>query len=230
MMQTQRSDLAQLSATVIDLLPKLSEREQVISLGLYRLLAEGLPVSRQRLAAALNLPVDMIKETLAQWWGVYYDGEERVTGYWGLALPQMAHRFLIDGKTLYAWCAWDTLFIPELLGQTVRVESNCPKTRRKIKLTVAPQGVSDLDPPGAVMSLLTPEAAQVRENVVANFCHYVHFFHSSEAGENWISEHPGTFLLSIEEAYVLGKVKNAAQYKDALAQETSVRANADKRS
>jgi alkylmercury lyase len=150
---------------------------------------------------------------------VYYDGEERITGYWGLALPQMAHRFLIDGKTLYAWCAWDTLFIPELLGQTVRVESNCPETRRRIRLTVAPQGVSDLDPPGAVMSLLTPEATKVRENVVANFCHYVHFFHSAEAGENWISEHPGTFILSIEEAFALGKGKNAAQYKDALAAE-----------
>src|SRR5713226_7138541 len=85
MMQTQRSDLAQLSATLIGLLPKLSEREQIISLGLYRLLAEGLPVSRQQVATALNLPVDVIKETLTQWWGVYYDGEERITGYWGLA-------------------------------------------------------------------------------------------------------------------------------------------------
>jgi alkylmercury lyase len=155
-----RFDLVQLSVTVLGLLPKLSEREQVISLGLYRLLAEGLPVSRQQLASALNLPVDVIKETLAQWLGVYYDGEERVTGYWGLALPKMAHRFLIGGKTLYAWCAWDTLFIPELLGQTVRVESNCPKTSRKIQLTVAPQGVSDLDPLGAVMSLLTPGSRQ----------------------------------------------------------------------
>lgn len=230
MMEMHGSDLAQLSAIVIGLLPKLSEREQVISLGLYRLLAEGLPVSRQQLATALNLPVDVVKETLTQWWGVYYDGEERITGYWGLALPQMAHRLLIDGKTLYAWCAWDTLFIPELLGQTVRVESNCPKTRRRIQLTVAAQGVSDLDPPGAVMSLLTPEAAKVRENVVENFCHYVHFFHSSEAGENWISEHPGTFLLSIEEAYALGKGKNAAQYKETLAPESSVRANADESS
>lgn len=229
-METHRTDLANLNTTLIGLLPKLSEREQKISLELYRLLAEGLPVSRQQLAATLNLPVDVIKETLTQWWGVYYDGEERITGYWGLALPQMAHRLLIGGKTLYAWYAWDTLFIPELLGQPVRVESNCPKTRRKIQLTVAPQGVRHLDPPGAVMSLLTPEAARVRENVVANFCHYVHFFRSYEAGQDWTLEHPGTFVVSIEEAYALGKGKNAAQYKEKLTQETSVRANADKRS
>jgi alkylmercury lyase-like protein len=63
--------------------------------------------------------------------------------------------------------------------------------------------------------------------VVANFCHFVHFFHSSEAGEIWIAEHPGTFLLSIEEAYALGKGKNAAQYEEALAPETRMRANAD---
>jgi len=66
--------------------------------------------------------------------------------------------------------------------------------------------------------------------VVANFCHYVHFFHSSKAGENWISEHPGTFLLSIADAYDLDKGKNAAQYKEALAPEPSMRANADESS
>ena len=72
-------------------------------------------------------------------------------------------------KTLYAWCAWDTLFMPELLGETMRVESQCPETQRNIYLTASPHGVSALDPPGMVMSLLTPEATRVRENVVAHF-------------------------------------------------------------
>jgi hypothetical protein len=44
---------------------------------------------------------------------------------------------LSAGVTLYAWCAWDTLFIPELLGRTARVESSCLETK-KVRLSVAP--------------------------------------------------------------------------------------------
>ena len=216
-METQIHDLAQLSATVIELLPKLNSQEQRISLGLYRLLAMGKPVSRRQLAIALNLPIGTVDKTLRGWWGVYYDAEECITGYWGLALSPTSHRVLIAKKTLYAWCAWDALFMPELLGQTIRVESRCPKTQRNLYLTVSPHRVSTLDPRGMVTSLLTPEATRIRENVLAHFCHYVHFFHSGEAGARWVSEHPGTFTLSVEEAHALGKNKNAAQYKDAIA-------------
>jgi len=209
------SDYVQLIATVVDSFPKLNEREQKISLGLYRALAEGRPVSCQHLATSLDLPVESINDALNQWWGVVYDDEKRITGYWGLTLARTAHRFMISGKTtLYAWCAWDTLFIPELLGQAVRVESNCPKTKRSVRLAVTPQGVVDLDPPGVVMSWLTPETAKIRENLVGNFCHYVHFFHSADAAANWVSEHPGTFVVTMEEAYAIGKGRNAAQYTD----------------
>jgi alkylmercury lyase len=220
-MGTHRPDLAQLTATVIDLFPKLNEQEQRLSLHLYRLLAKGVPVSPQQIATTLELPVEVINDTLKQWWGVHYDDEDRIIAYWGLALPQSEHRFKIDGVTLYAWCAWDTLFIPELLGRTARVESSCRETKRKVRMTVAPQSMIEFDPPGTVMSLLTPEAAKVRENVICNFCQYVHFFASATAGEKWVSEHPGTFLISIEEAYALGKCNNSAQYDEARTSATA---------
>src|SRR5712692_746548 len=37
----------------------------------------------------------------------------------------------------------------------------------------------------------TPERAKVEEDVVLNFCHYVHFFRSAEAAQSWLSQHPG---------------------------------------
>jgi hypothetical protein len=36
--------------------------------------------------------------------------------------------------------------------------------------------------------------------VVQSFCHYVHFFASRQAGEQWVAGHPGTFLLTLGEA------------------------------
>lgn len=214
--ETRATDRARLIATVVDSFPKLNEQEQKISLGLYRALAKGVPVSRQQLAVSLKLPVELINDALNRWCDIFSDNDALITGYCGLTLARTSHHFTIGAKTLYTWCAWDTLFIPELLDQTAGVESSCPATKRRIRLTVTPQGVIDADPPGAVMSWLTAEPAKIRENVVANFCHYVHFFHSADAGANWVLEHPGTFVVTVEEAYAIGKGRNAATYTDKL--------------
>ena len=56
----------------------------------------------------------------------------------------------------------------------------------------------------------------MQKNVVTSFCHFVHFFPSRQTGESWVEKHAGTFLLSIHEAHVLARLKNEAQYGDAL--------------
>jgi alkylmercury lyase len=209
-------DLEEISATVVNLFPKLNKQEQIVSVQLYRLLAGGQPVSRERLAETLHIPIEAINTILDQWWGIYYDEHSNIIGYWGLALPKMPHRFDLDGRTIYTWCAWDTLFIPQILQKTARIQSTCPVTREKIRLIVAPYGVKQIQPASAVMSFVTPEFAKIRENVVANFCHYVYFFSSTQAASAWTSENPGTFILSIEEASYLGRRKNEAQYHEVL--------------
>lgn len=60
----------------------------------------------------------------------------------------------------------------------------------------AKEGIKQLDPVDAVMSLVTPEAAKIREDVITHFCHYVHFFSSAEAAHKWVQENPGTLILS----------------------------------
>ncbi|MBI3606911.1 MAG: alkylmercury lyase [Nitrospirae bacterium] len=196
--------------------PKLSKEEQQLSLQLYRLLAQGSPVSPEQLAARLALPPELVLQTLRRWPGVFYDERERVIGYWGLALPEMAHRFTVNGRRLYTWCAWDSLFLPELIGETARVESTCPVTGTVVRLVVSPQAIIEMDPAGAVMSFLTPDAARVQEDVIIHFCHFVHFFRSAEAGQRWVSEHDGTFLLSMQDASILARRKNAIRYRDTV--------------
>jgi hypothetical protein len=67
-----------------------------------------------------------------------------VTGFWGLALSEMPHRLQVDA--LYGWCAWDTLFIPLILGKEAHVESPCATTGEIVSLTVGPDGVRDVAP------------------------------------------------------------------------------------
>ncbi len=202
----------------------LQRDEQRVSLQLYRLLAEGEPVSRSRIAETLGLPEASVNTILEQWPGVYFNEEGEVIGYWGLALPDMGHRFEVEGRLLYTWCAWDSLFIPELIRKTATVTSACPVTGETIRLTVDPGGIRTVHPAGTVMSFLTPPDESFREDVINQFCHYIHFFSSAEAGAQWCAGHQGTFLLPLDRAMELGRIKNRAQYPDLECVETECRA------
>ncbi len=63
-----------------------------------------------------------------------------------------------------------------------------------------------------MLSFLLPDAEDLNQDVRGNFCAHVHFFASQQAGAAWIEGHDGTFLLTLEQAFDLGKRKNAAQF------------------
>ncbi len=79
------------------------------------------------------------------------DADDNIVGIMGLSLNEHPHRLRVDGKSLSAWCAEDTLFLPTLLKRTAIVESYAPVTREKIRLTVSPERVEDVRPAGAVI-------------------------------------------------------------------------------
>jgi alkylmercury lyase len=79
-----------------------------------------------------------------------------MVGFWGMALATMPHRVSVDGRQVPAWCAWDTLFLPELIGETATVESSCPTTGESVQLVVAPDAVREVAPAGVVLSFLRP--------------------------------------------------------------------------
>lgn len=66
------------------------------------------------------------------------------------------------------------------------------------------------------MSLLEP-GGPFGSGVITSFCHYVHFFATSEAGERWAAGHPGTFLLTLADAYDLAARVNKRMFPRTLA-------------
>ncbi len=208
--------LHKLASVFVDAFPRFSVDDQYLSLKLYQLLAEGEPVSCSRLARALSQSTDVVSETLSQWPGVYYDESDRIVAFLGLSIKETPHRLRVNGKTVYTWCAWDTLFIPELLEATVNISSICRVSGEEVKLTVSPSGIETVNPGDAVMSFLVPDENELRKNITASFCHLVYFFRSLEDGETWVSGQDGIFLLSLEEAFRVGQIMNAAMYKEAL--------------
>jgi hypothetical protein len=61
------------------------------------------------------------------------------------------------------------------------------------------------------VSFLAPDAPW-DHGVIQGFCHYVLFFTSRETGEQWAAKHEGTFLLSVAEAYEVGRRVNARRF------------------
>ncbi len=188
--------------------PDLTEIDRRVSLALYELLGHGQSVATTQLAAATEVPESDIEARLDKWPGVYRD-QGRVVGFWGLSVLEMPpHEILFNGRKLWAWCAWDTLFLPRRLDATMDVQSRCPTTRQSITLRVSPEGIVAVEPPGVVVSFLEP-TRPFDADVITSFCHYIHFFVDAEAGQKWIAEHPGTFLISLDNAFELGRLTDA---------------------
>lgn len=208
---TPRTLAAELAAAT----PRLDEDDQRVAVTLYRLLAQGQPVERQALASRAGLEAELVTRALARWPGVYSDDEERIIGFVGLSIRPMAHRLIVEDRVLYAWCAWDTLFLPELLGQRVRVESQCPITHEPISLTVEGTHIGELRPPEAVLSFIR-RTEPFDADAIATFCHYVHFFASPTAAAAWTARHDGTFTVSLADGMEIARLTNRARYPSLL--------------
>lgn len=212
-------NLDEVAASIVGVFPTLDVIEQRLSLELYRLLAEGQPVPHAALADRLDISVETVNQILDRWPGVFWDPERRVVGYWGLSIPtaySSPHSLTLGGRRLSAWCAWDTLFLPQLLGQTAEVRSISPGPGATVRLTVTPERVECVAPVDAEMSFLLPDPVGVQKDVVTTFCHFIHFFPSRQVGESWTAQHPGTFIVSIDEAMHVARRKNEMQYREIL--------------
>lgn len=190
-----------------DSMPNLEPEARTFALTLVRLLAEGEPVTTAALAEAAGLDSRFVEELLDGVPGLLRDDRGRIISFLGLSLTETPHRLEGGDPTLYAWCAWDTLFLPRLIDRTARVRSACRQTGEPISLTVSPDAVEELSPPSALVSMLVPEDG-FGYDVIESFCHHVHFFTRRQAGEAWLAEREGddAFLLTVAEGFRLGRL------------------------
>jgi alkylmercury lyase len=215
-------DLEQIFAPLSAADLQLDEGQQIVALGLYRELAKGVPVRRQQLASALDVPdreVNEVLESDALSCLTFHDDQEAIVGFGGLAVVEMAHKFIVNNQTLYTWCAWDSLFIPELLDTTAQVESTCPETKLPVRLRVAPDGVDMVEPLETVVSFLLPDELRIEQTApetMKSFCHLVYFLASPDAGRTWTERHAGTFVLSLEDAFALAQMLNTHRFGPVL--------------
>jgi alkylmercury lyase len=167
-----------------------------------RLLSEGEPVALERLAAAAGWSVEDVEAALTVQTSAERDDQGRLVGL-ALTLRPTTHRVTVDGRTLFAWCATDTLMVPVVLGRPALVESTCPQTGQAIRVELTPDDVERVDPPDAVMTAVRPpgQLADVRSDT----CAHGHFFSAIAATAAWTDAHPDGHIYPVEEAFRLDR-------------------------
>lgn len=189
-----------------------------VLLTLYRKIAEGRPVHKQALASLLNideLDLKIILDELPPS-NIVFDKEDYIIGYRGLSQEPSDHHLMIKGIKLYAWCAFDCLFIPELLGCKIEVKSQCPETKEEIHLILSPNTIDKMCPQTIFVSFITPDLDTYQSDLRRNFCCHVNFFSSEEAGNSWTKRNEGTVLLGLEQAFALAHIRNKSGFGEAL--------------
>src|SRR5256714_10422937 len=203
--------------TIAKAVRKRQERYQRTTLlfeQLARLLVQGRPVAPEQLARRLHRELDEVRAILGAHPELEYDAQGNLVGS-GLTLVPTAHQFRVEQRTLFAWCAFDTLTYPVELHLSAQVTSRCPVTGSSIQLTVTPDQVLDLDPGEAQVSLVVDVAAECCYNVREDVCNYGHFFASREAALLWQAAHRQVVILSVKEAYQVGKLVEGSRFPDA---------------
>lgn len=208
-------ELADLDRALATAAPHLDPTGQRVAVGTYRRLAAGQPVPPQDIAGEAGLDTTTVRRLLDSWGAVFRDDQGRVIGFWGLAIAEMPHRLRLGATDLYAWCAWDPLFLAHIIGP-LEVASNDPETGEEITYRLDGDGhIHDLSHPQSVLSFLRPDRPWSGD-VVASFCHYVLHFTNPGSAEQWTARHDGTLVLDRADAVELARRHVARTFPAAI--------------
>lgn len=176
---------------------------------IFRLLAEGSPVGRDRIlevAAELGMPRDEADALIEAW--TERDDSGTIRGL-GVTYNPTPHRMTLGGNEMWAWCAIDTLIFAIILDRPIAVESAAPRRGGTVRLLVSRDGVSRVDPAEAVITWPTRRADQVDISSTAaiwgTFCHHSFLFPSREKAHRWAAGRDDIEILTLEEGFVIAQ-------------------------
>jgi len=199
---------------LVDAFPALSRSEQNLALTLYLQLAKGQAVQIDSLATLVSLRPEQVLSKLKHWPGVFFNKDQCVIGFWGLSVQKMNYLMKMPNSICYAWCAWDTLFIPQLIKQIIEVTSVCPISSQSIQLQIFPTEVLCTEKNKPLVSFVQPDRKKLENNIIQSFCHSVYFLSNRAAAEKWILEYPNSILLTLSQAFEIGQQVNQQRYSN----------------
>ncbi|MFJ8045985.1 organomercurial lyase [Kitasatospora sp. NPDC096147] len=130
------------------------------------------------------------------------DGRGRITGA-GVSLDdRRPHTMRLNGLTRYGWCAMDVLMFPLVLKEpSSAVTSRCAATGAPVTLTVTPDGVRDLVPTTAAVTLAPATGADIREV----FCDRVDFYADLGLARLAVEQDPELAACPVSDAWTIAR-------------------------
>lgn len=202
--------LEQLKEKTREILKKLPEgayefelRLQVLAL---QLLAKGEPVTPEKLSEVWGIPLEQVKLIFDQATAqgtLQLDDSGNMVGA-AISLVPTKHTFRMNGNKLYAWCAYDAIFAPGVIGEKAVIESIDPWSKEPIQIMISPEGEIVSDPEGVVATYVGMEA-DIRGGAESPRCNQMHFFTSEENAKRWIPNHQGISIMTVNQMLELAK-------------------------
>lgn len=184
--------------TVGHLAARWAQADKRILRHVFPLLAEGQSVPVSLISKAAGSSPATVEAAL-ELGRAGRDAEGRVVELSGLMLSPTAHRVEIGEVALFSCCALLAQLVPLLIDEAVRVESIDPVSRRIVRLTVTPQGVTAAEPAEAVASFVLTEASAMAGSVGEYFCRHVNHFASRESANAFVAAEKRRYVLGIEQ-------------------------------
>jgi alkylmercury lyase len=207
MEQLKKDELIDEYREVYDSIPREAlELDLRVTIKTIQTLAKGKPVSPNELAIIWEMPLEQVQSVLA---GAVaagraeIDSQGRLVGG-VLSLNPTAHHISMGGNQLYAWCAYDAIYTPGVVGKTARIDSQDPVTGESIQLTITPQGVEDVRPQGAVVSVVGGKT-DMRGGPESPRCAQMLFFGSRKSADEWLQGRTGVSILNVDEVFDIAR-------------------------
>ena len=192
-------------ANIIDgLAERWQEADKAILREVFPILASGTAVSVNQLMEITTAGRSIIESALRQG-RAGFDGKGDVHELYGVDLNPSRHRAEVDGVALFTCCALVAQMLPFILDESIQLESIDPLTRRIVRLSISPETEIFYEPKNSVATLVRVEQSLLTGDIASLFCDHVNFFASMQSADQFVSQHPGRFIVGMDEIRETGK-------------------------
>ena len=127
----------------------------------------------------------------------------KITAFSGLSLTPTNHRFIVENKILYTWCALDAILFTEWLDVSSQIISRDPIDNSLIELSIECDHLISSNPYPIFLSFIEKmDTCNIRDS----FCNHVSFFSSEQTAKLWLAKNPNGEILTLEDLFESNKI------------------------
>jgi alkylmercury lyase len=206
-MQNTMEKLIKEYRDVYDAIPQEAlELDLRVTIKTIQAIAKAEPVSPAQLATLWEMPSDHVKVILEQAKAkgqVEIDAQGNLVGA-VLSLNPTNHQVSMGDSSVYAWCAYDAMYAPGVVGKPAQIISKDPVSDETIRISMTPDGVESVQPENAVVSVVGA-GTDMRAGPGSSRCTQMLFFESRASAEHWLQNLAGVSILTVEEVFEVVK-------------------------